>query len=40
MIGHVWVPPKHIESRMSEFDDLEEELGEDGDKIAGIGTLV
>tara|TARA_B110000116_G_scaffold41352_1_gene33711 strand:- start:326 stop:1384 length:1059 start_codon:yes stop_codon:yes gene_type:complete len=40
MIGHVWVPPKHIESRMSEFVDLEEELGADGDKIAGIGTLV
>jgi GT2 family glycosyltransferase len=40
MIGHVWVPPKHIESRMDEFSDLEDELGEEAEKIAGIGTLV
>ncbi len=40
MIGHVWIPPNHIEERMLDLSDLEEHSEVDSDKIAGIGTLV
>jgi len=40
MIGHVWVPADHIESRMADFVELTSSLGESGEKVAGVGTLV
>jgi len=40
MIGHVWVPPNHIEQRMLDFEELQGSQEVDSEKVAGIGTLV
>ncbi len=40
MIGHVWVPLDHIERRMVEYAEVEDEVRQRGGKLAGIGTLV
>ena len=40
MIGHVWVPVNHLSQRVADLLDLESESKKEGQRLAGIGTLV